>query len=206
MQSSLDSIKELLAFGAWHTSTIKALMVYVREVLESNNLKASYGFTNLYCNWCVHVKISESTTAFHILLALTKAICKHNKNPNRIGELHKVINDTLGFRDFRKELVDLFQRFQIEPKRILDDESWKGFMNLLLEKLKEKPILFSHPLKLRFRKIYDDITNFANNEGQPEWAVIGLCFTHYGSYICWEIKTEDLIRRNVRCLGPVAIG
>ena len=49
------------------------------------------------------------------------------------------------------------------------------------------------------------ITRAAIAEGQPDWAVTGLRFVDYGNYICWEIITEDLTRRNLRCVGPVAV-
>jgi len=201
-------LRENLSTPVWGPATCKAFMINLRELLEEEDLKSTYPYLNLYCDWCAHTNISRSTVAFNILLSLTKSICQHNIDPKTIddGDIHKRIIDTIGILQLQREMTQVLQRFNLPSTPIENWTMWKDILGLIIYDIQQKPIMFPSRIKNKaHQRIYDAIQGEASLKGQPRFAVIGLRFYYEGNKPMWEIFTEYLITHDISLTGVLSL-
>ncbi len=161
-----ESILEILAFNPIHTSNVKAFMTYIRELLEKYKKKKHYPTLNFYCNWAVHPKITRSKVVVDMFESLTRSIAAHNASAGATGNIWNQINNQIGISRLKTELMGFMQELSIPIKRFEDTNYWKGFVGLMFQKLKDKPLLIANVSKQE--KIYSIA------RGCPK--VITICF------------------------------
>jgi hypothetical protein len=193
-----DSIIELLGFSALHTSNVKSMMIYVRELLEANQAKQVYPVLNFYANWCAHPELTASPVVLDMLLKITDVICESNSKPGTI-DIWRSINDAFGVAQLRADLIKFLGSLTVPVAKFQDSDFWRGFCNLMFGKLKEKPLYLTDPKKLQ------KITDLAASKGQPDWAVDRLEIVKLGENLGWDISTADLRQRGVRMAGPLGL-
>ncbi len=113
----------------------------IRKVLEIKNQKTKYKFLNFYCNWSLHSKLDKEGTT-----ALPKVLFEKNIDSKKSGKENAVKlklnnNDFFKFSSFKQELIDFLQENNL-PLDVVK-KSWTSFMKILLEIIKESPIIFT---------------------------------------------------------------
>ncbi|MCK5708511.1 MAG: hypothetical protein KAI43_12755 [Candidatus Aureabacteria bacterium] len=203
----MENLKRCLSLEKWSASNVKAFMIYLRELLESNNIKKSFRFINLYSDWCAHTEITRSHTAFDLLKKLTIGIGGELTNPGSIenGDLHKRIIDISGILQLREEIKELLNRYNLPSVPIDNWDTWKGILGLLLQDLSNKPIKFPNPLPKNLLSIYEKLKLEAKNLGDVNWTITGFCFFIVKSQPFWEVFSEYLTKNQIRLIGPVSL-
>ena len=75
--ANLSELKQLIGKPILGKSDIVHLMVLSRVVMEENRLQSTYPYLNLYCNWAVHPKLSQSLVCLQVLENLTDILLKY---------------------------------------------------------------------------------------------------------------------------------
>jgi hypothetical protein len=197
--SPRESIIELLSFNPLHTNNVKALMTYLRELLEANGVKQTFPVLNFYCNWSVHSELTASAVAFDLLFTLTRVICEHNANRAASGDLWAQINAAVGISRLRGELVVFLKSLNIPTEKFATDDYWRGFATLLFQKLKEKPLYLTDPQKTR------QITELAASLGQADWAVERFQISTLDEYLAWDISCPATREKGIELKGPLGL-
>jgi hypothetical protein len=193
------SIIELLAFNPIHTSHVRALMTYIRELLEANSEKQNYPTLNFYCNWSVHSEITKSSVVADMFINLTRVIADHNSSGGASGDIWAQINELIGVPNFRKEITNFFKKLSIPTSKLDDNNYWKGFTTLLFEKLKDKP------LSLADSKKQQQIYALSKSMGQDGWGIDKLIITHNDTHLLWELSCPKIREKNNRLVGPLGL-
>jgi len=194
-----ESIIELLAFNPLHTSHVKAMMTYVREMLENQSQSQQYPILNLYCNWLVHPEITKSAAAFDILRELTRAICDCNQRGKEAGDVWRHIINAIGIPALRQQLIAFFAANSISDSGFEIDDRWCGFANLMFQKLKDKRI---YVVKKEQSQLIADL---ATSMGYPDWAIESLSITAQGDGLYWDISCPAIKAKNLKLIGPLGL-
>jgi hypothetical protein len=118
------------------------LFVEIRKFLDSCNSKTKNKYPNLYffCDWVLHIQMDRSPT--QEILKRFEKIVNGQKN---IKDISKVfINrevDFYMFYDLKEELIYFLQENNLPYKKIKDNVDWPIFRKLLVEILKECPLV-----------------------------------------------------------------
>ena len=116
-------IQGLLTQTDWNEQNTHHLMGKIRIFLEQNNLKSKYNTLNLFCNYLLHDRLSDSALVFNCLQNLSKIFFTNwtfieGSSPNSIdllhyGQRHGEVKEDITkylksiFSDFKKDLDDL---------------------------------------------------------------------------------------------------
>lgn len=139
------------------------LMVEIRKILEVEN--KSYKTLRFYCNWVLHTKLCQEKTTgtlseiFENSVNLKKDAHRNAKNLKSVGVNFFKLNI------LKKELKDFFKNKEL-PMELLN-KNWWSFAKLLLEIIKDRPVIFT-PNKIK--KLV--ITKLSNKEYHYKFSLI----------------------------------
>jgi hypothetical protein len=125
---------------------VRSVMILVRKLLEVVSDRAQYLTLNLFCNWAVHTKITQSITGLKVLARLNDALVK-SKNANG-NEAQAVISQSIAFDMLYSELM-LFLRNNGVPHKLADRLVWERFLRHLIEIVRDVPLAFPPIAKLK---------------------------------------------------------
>lgn len=121
--------------GELHEDTIPVVFVLLREHLEVNGLKPQYRVTNLYCNWCLHVRLDRDAGAESVLDELSR-ILSDDTDPN----YNDRICEALSLRQLRQELVHILGTIDVKSGLLSTILGWRALLRVLLRSLVDKPL------------------------------------------------------------------
>ena len=101
------------------------IMSRIRKIIEDrdNQLKNKYQILNLYCNWCLHTKITRDSGAKYIM---NKIAAKSSFFDTRLTF------DFISFKLLKNDFNHFFTEFNL-PRNFLEDESkWELFIDNLM--------------------------------------------------------------------------
>lgn len=206
MDDHIKSITELLSHNNWSKNDILRIMIAFRHILEEKGFQSKYPYLNLYANWALHTKISNSITAFRILELLTNAMIAHNANPNEGTWINDAVIEGLSLHLLKTDIENLSDELGVNRMLLSERENWKKFVQFLVTyELQRKPVQFPKKIKGKIKKIFDSIQEKANKTLSRNNAVLGISFLDYQGKLCWKIDTAETIRKGVKVIGPIGI-
>jgi hypothetical protein len=113
----------------------------VRKILEINDQKGKYKLLNLYCNWVLHNKLDRKNTTVLLADLFEQDIdCQKGGKENaiRIKSNH---SNFFKLSSLKQELGNFFKDHNLSFD--LSNKNWLIFVRLLLEIIKDCPIIFS---------------------------------------------------------------
>jgi hypothetical protein len=163
----LSTLKKHLAIGIIQENDIIPIMTIIRNELENNNEKQNYKFLNLFCNWCVHPKITRSMEAFEMIELLTEAIAKYNQSEGKsISNCIKTICES-----FYYDLKTFFIVNGLNLRFFDDTKPHMPFFFLVIKVIVNRPIempdekfIEKKKLKDRKKRITDLMKNLSPNK------------------------------------------
>lgn len=205
----IKEIDQTLRKSAFAKTDITYVMTQFRLLIEDNNLQEKYKFLNLYCNWTLHSKISESKTAYRILELITDSLISHNKDPQNSKWLNDAIIEGLSLHKLLEDIIDIGQEYDItETSKFADLNSWKIFAKILVDVLVERPLNFPSPITNSAKPIYDSVMKKAEDSGhKDENAVIGIQFVYPDEFPTvrnYQLFTLSSKAKNIKIIGPIA--
>jgi hypothetical protein len=136
------------------TSSVIALLVSVRHVIEDTKIEDNYRLAALFCTWAVHIQIDRNKANFDILDSINDIIFrKTSTEPIMVA-----ISKTMRLDDLRSQIVGICTDYCVEPAPIQDDLIWKNICHHLLDILCEKPV----SLPIRHKDFKSLVTKYAN--------------------------------------------
>lgn len=176
---------------------IRSLMILVRKCLERmpESERSQYLVLNLFCNWAVHTKITQSTTGLRILARINDILVKVKD----INDLPKEMSDAIGFAALYSEFKLFFKQEGIAYD-MSDKNIWRCIIIHLIEIIYDVPIAFPHVTQLKntAKKIYNQIKQ---HPIKPGFGVISITLSKVdnsvyginktGSIICLKVLTEN---------------
>lgn len=180
---------------------VRSLMILIRKLLDKmpqpdQNL---YLIMRLFCNWMVHIEITQSNTGLRILSEINDAFVSV-KNSTDTTAMRTKMSEAIGFSALRKELKSFFSRIGIEDILVSDYRIWAVFISNLIEIVRDVPLSFPQlsELDATKQKIYNKI---AKNPIKPGAGVISIQISRIdytalgaqeaGNIMCLLIRTED---------------
>lgn len=216
----LESLRQLLERTSNEPrsscSDVLAMLVYVRQLLESDELKPEYLLTNFYCNWVVHPEIMQSRVGYRILEQLSvdfsRALGLHgsdqeNRDPTRVAIA--TAENILSIPGLRAELISLFNRYRLPLFLFNIKSNWDQIFGVVLKEVCDKSVRFSDEDSMRRNKErYKDalkcFKKIQRESGGYERAMIITLSVikdepaFPGKY-CWSLKTAT----NVKYIGQI---
>ena len=132
---------------------IYKILVDVRKILEATKSKKEFLTVSFYCSWLLHQELNYKGH-WYILEKASEACDKCWNNGKEDFEL--AISDCFNIDIFRNELIQLFDRHQIDTSIFAIEGNWSQFFSGLLSELIDQPISVGD-------KIFEDdgITSYA---------------------------------------------
>ncbi len=144
--------------GQINEENICMLMVLIRKLLEMQQpVIESFLTLNLFCNWAMHIRITNSNTGLRILAEINDALVK-NKDAEG-NNLQIDISQAIGFSKLRSELKLFFNNNEIDDIITYDNINWAIFVYRLIEIILDVPLSFPKLTELdkTKKKIYNQI-------------------------------------------------
>jgi hypothetical protein len=121
---------------AWHNKDAVAhLMSLSRQLIESAGLQGQYEYLNFYCNWTLHPELQRSAVAQRILDRISDEC-----SSAEVKQYNDIILEIIGLQLLRKNLIDLYTAYHIPTFLFESKSGWKGFADVLVGLLLDKPI------------------------------------------------------------------
>lgn len=106
----IRKIKKTVAKNAnLEEADVRSLMILVRKLLDkmSQSDQKLYFITRLFCNWVVHVEITDSNTGLRILAEINDTFV-NVKSSTDTNEIQTKLSSAIGYPALRKELKSFF--------------------------------------------------------------------------------------------------
>lgn len=206
MSIYLNKIQEIFSGPRdLQVADLESLMLNIRLVLETEDLKEKYKTLNLYCNWCMHAKIRDSLVAYRVLEHITSAIIKYNRDPDNSKWYSDAVIEGLKFHDLQYEIEDFIYRFNLGIGLFHDPVFWNSFGKALVNNLVGRPLELNISSKNpKMIKVIDSIKEIANTANQPQFAVFSLEFIYMQDKQFFKVLSGT--RENpMTMMGPMII-
>ncbi len=144
--NAYNSINELLQKETLNVHEMTSFMIYVRRIIEINNLSTTYRTLYFYTTWLVHGKIDRNSTMASMLSDIN-VIGNVNPDKNTINEFE----DALRFQKLLQELGNFLSKecnIQLQPTGT--------FLCCLLQALMFIPLVFEVPTT---KEVKDKVEN-----------------------------------------------
>ena len=150
MITDLSSLRKHLERGNIVGNDFIAIITIVRNQLETSNQKGKYKWLNLFCNWCVHPKLSASLISIEVINSFLQALFQSEmkytdtlpdfslKYESDVEHLSKFFDSI--FNELRHELISFFVLFQLEYRFFEIEKVYARFLILLLNVIKSRPL------------------------------------------------------------------
>ncbi len=180
---------------------VRSFMVCVRKLLDRMPQpdQNSYLTLRLFCNWAVHIEITNSNTGLRLLATINDTLVKI-LNSTDIDSMCTEISQAIGFPILRNELRSFFRHFGINDIIVSNNKIWATYICHLIEIIRDVPISFPllNQLDPAKQKIYNKI---AQNPIKPGAGVVSIKlsqvdFPMFGKSgadktMCLYIRTEE---------------
>jgi hypothetical protein len=214
LKRCLTELRRLTSKPSWGPSEIVDFMVASRVVMEDKGLQKTYAYLNLYCNWVVHPRLSETVVCLQVLERLTDVLVKYAgsdiepeyKYGSFLKAFQQDVRASLGLRALKGEVLDFLSHFELPDGGLRSPAVWKDFCGSMLWKLVGRSIEFpgegQSAKRKGLRRIRESI-HFRTG-GNPRLGVKRFCFAEgkvprLNVVIFWEVETE----LGVRVVGPL---
>ncbi|MEF3692136.1 MAG: hypothetical protein V3574_03740 [Candidatus Moraniibacteriota bacterium] len=137
----IEKLKHGLEEDIHEECQVVYILSRIRKILEIKNQKTKYRFLNFYCNWSLHSKIDRKETTDLLRVLLEKNIDSKKSGKENAIKLKLNNNNFFKLSSFKQELTDFLQENNL-PLNVVK-KSWISFIKILLEIIKESPIIFT---------------------------------------------------------------
>ncbi len=139
----LKKISKELESGIDTEAKVLYLLAEIRKILELSNYKG--GVLYIFCNWVLHSKLDHKKTINYFSNKFEP--CINNKSNSKEVEKNILSNhrDFFKLKELKIELYDFFIQKNLQHNLINNPSQWINFVKLLLEILKECPIIINSP-------------------------------------------------------------
>lgn len=139
MITDIQSLKEYIENNKIDEDRIISIMSVIRNEIESRNIQKEFPLLNMFCNWCLHPKLSKTMLSIDIMQDYICALCSQNglfiSSPKKfsselidrlfedIRSLFMIVGVDSSFISSKKEIADIFfliLRIIIERPLIID--------------------------------------------------------------------------------------
>lgn len=137
----LEKINKELEKGINNESQVVYILSRIRKFLETNKQKGKYKYLNFYCNWILHSKLDEKRTTSFLHDMFEQSI-DWNEDIKKIAE--KIKSGHKNFfklSNLKSDLKEFFKKYNL--KNDVLDRNWISFSIILLDIIKECPIIFT---------------------------------------------------------------
>ena len=131
IQECLSAVEQT---GLLQREIVMTIMVQFRQYLEAKNLQQSYSVLMFYCNWSLHVSLDRGVVQDMLDRISNVVIDTADRNPV------KTISEILSLRSLRLEIKEILQKEGIKVDLFESYKGWKGFVQLMVAGLLEKPL------------------------------------------------------------------
>lgn len=163
----IQSLKEYLDHYNIDGESILSIMSVIRNELEDKKLKNEFRYLNMFCDWCLHPKLSRTMLSIDIMQEFISALCINNDlqitSPRKFNI---AIIDKL-FKDIR----DLFKIIGIDCSFISNEKVVANTFYCILNVIKERQLVIDEKYILQNttrNKRYEDFKRFCNNIFQKD--------------------------------------
>jgi hypothetical protein len=136
MLATIDDLRVYLNAGELNSQDILSIMTIMRVQLERDNRKKDFRWLNLFCNWCVHSKLSKSSLSIDIFKTFYTALGNYDftKGHSMKGFYNHI------FDRLRQDIATLFIDHAIPTDLVEDEQAFCGFLIGILLIVKDRPI------------------------------------------------------------------
>lgn len=140
---------------------VRSLMSLLRKGIEllPDADKQKFSVLNLFCDWCLHIKITRSR-GLRTLAQVNDALVRISKSTDATY-MRREITKAMGLDTLRSEMISLLNRMGIQSN-LKEDGVWFGnLLDHLMEIISDTPITFPSTSKLKGKtlKIYKQISS-----------------------------------------------
>jgi hypothetical protein len=135
-------LSEIARAGATPTS-VTALMVSIRRVIENTKTQNIHKLAWLFCTWSMHTTMDQNKAIPYILEGINDVIVPILQG-SFTGVVTKAISEKLQLEDLRSELVDVCTHCGVDASPVRDADLWEKIRHQLLDILSE--IIVSLPV------------------------------------------------------------
>jgi hypothetical protein len=152
------------------------LMVQIRKILDYNSSLDSYDILRFYCNWTLHITLSDKRTT-RIILRMFNNNVDFNKSGKEIASAVKDnSSDFFKLSTLKTEMEDFFNKYGIAS--IIISKSWISFIRLLLKVVSMCPIVFTSDeiQKMELKEVNGNYNYKFSLENKREKPIVKLKF------------------------------
>lgn len=195
-ESLINKLKIIIGKGASiEEEDVRSFMVITRKILDAMSEKEqnSYLILRLFCNWSVHIEITDSNTGLRLLARINDSLVSVSKCEDN-DKIRLSISESIGFVSLRREIISFLHYLDISDVLFTNNELWAIYLNHLVEIIRDVPISFPLISKLDKTKlkIYNQISQNQIKEGAGVIAIkISLIKYPIGDIMSILITTED---------------
>lgn len=143
IQQLKEFCKDLARNGKITQSSILALMVSVRRMIESDSAQTSFSVLWFYSNWILHTEITRGLTQTW-LAKISEAI----NNPPGSEWYTDTIARIMSLDKLRGDLIRLFQSKDLPTLLFENLENWQNFLIMVFYHLADTPLIQTAPQSL----------------------------------------------------------
>jgi len=143
-EAIIEKLEHVLTDQVENECQVIYILTRMRKILEINDQKKEYGVVNFYSDWALHPKLTHANTTSFIALKFEPHI-DVAKSSHDIAKLLKSTNPGFFKLDDLKNEFKLFcEEYGLSTKIFDVEDNWHDFMRLLLEIIKDCPIVIKN--------------------------------------------------------------
>lgn len=178
MQEKIERVVQRLHSSTGTASDVLALMSYLRQYIEHNNL-TGFAYLQFFADWSVHPaldRLASSNVLHRIANAFYESAESHEpaEQKGRLGAC-AAISDALGLRELRAEIIAVLEKMNLQYELFTSYHAWNSFMSLLLRELADKPIQFPPDPKSKQKTLLESISQTAVRQKLPPVTRFSIC-------------------------------
>ena len=137
----VDKLRDFLNRHLLLTDECEAIfiMVQIRKILDCG--RNPYRTLRFYCNWALHNELSQERTTRLLFHLLDPCIDGKKGGHDNARNIKLYNSDFFKLNTLKKELKDFIKEYTL-PADLLKNKNWWKFARLLLEIIKESPVVF----------------------------------------------------------------
>jgi hypothetical protein len=131
-------LSEIAHTGAT-SSSVMALMVTLRRVIDDTNTQHTHRLAWLFCAWSVHTTMDRNRAIVDLLDGINNIMSALLTN-NFTGVVTKEISKKIRLEYLRSEIITICRDCNIDSSSITNDHLWENIRHHLLDILCEIPV------------------------------------------------------------------
>lgn len=153
-----DGISKTKVIEASH---VVYLMAKSRQYIEEKKRYGDLPVLSFFCNWTLHVSISEAPKGMKMMRDLALVAADYSKTKDVSGKHNDKVCEIISIRELRKDFLKMTTDLNIPNFVFSTKNIWDAFVGMLMRELIEKPVVLVEPNGSskfdRLKKIYDEI-------------------------------------------------